>query len=60
MQPEQFIYPPHSEPRELVARVAQALDLEGFFATANTEQAWWNYSFGCATVTLSPEHWQAV
>ena len=45
-------------PRELVARIAQALNLEGFFATPTTEHAWWNYSFGCATVTLSPEHWQ--
>jgi len=34
------------------------LNLEGFFATANTEHAWFNYSLGCATVTLSPEHWQ--
>jgi hypothetical protein len=34
------------------------LNLEGFFATPNTEHAWFNYSMGCATVTLSPEHWQ--
>lgn len=38
--------------------VGNALNLEGFFATPNTEHAWFNYSFGCATVTLSPEHWQ--
>lgn len=44
--------------RSFVERVAVALNLEGFFATANTEHAWYNYSFGCATVTLSPEHWQ--
>jgi Protein of unknown function (DUF2711) len=44
--------------REFVTRVAADLTLEGFFATANTEHAWFNYSFGCATVTLSPEHWQ--
>ncbi len=46
--------------RAFVARVAAGLNLEGFFATANTEHAWFNYSFGCATVTLSPEHWQTV
>jgi len=46
--------------RSFVARVAAALDLEGFFATPNTEHAWYNYSFGCATVTLSPEHWQTA
>ena len=44
--------------RELVGCVAAARKLEGFFASANTEHAWFNYSFGCATVTLSPEHWQ--
>lgn len=46
--------------RSFIARVASALNLEGFFATPNTEHGWYNYSFGCATVTLSPEHWQAV
>ena len=46
--------------RAFVARVAAGLNLEGFFATPNTEHAWYNYSFGCATVTLSPEHWQTV
>jgi hypothetical protein len=45
-------------PREFVRRLASSRKLEGFFATANTEHAWFNYSFGCATVTLSPEHWQ--
>ena len=47
-------------PRSFVTRVAAGLNLEGFFATANTEHAWFNYSFGCATVTLSPEHWQTA
>ena len=47
-------------PRSFVARVAAGLNLEGFFATPNTEHAWYNYSFGCATVTLSPEHWQTA
>jgi Protein of unknown function (DUF2711) len=47
-------------PRAFVTRVAAGLNLEGFFATPNTEHAWYNYSFGCATVTLSPEHWQTA
>ena len=46
--------------RSFVERVAAALNLEGFFASPNTEHAWYNYSFGCATVTLSPEHWQTA
>lgn len=46
--------------RDFIRRVAGALDLEGFFATPNTEHAWFNYSFGCATITLSPEHWQTT
>jgi len=45
-------------PRSLIERVCSSLNLEGFFATATTEHAWFNYSMGCATVTLSPEHWQ--
>jgi len=45
-------------PRSLIASVCSTLNLEGFFATPNTEHAWFNYSMGCATVTLSPEHWQ--
>jgi hypothetical protein len=44
--------------RSFIKRVGNELNLEGFFATPNTEHAWFNYSFGCATVTLSPEHWQ--
>jgi len=47
-------------PRAFMTRAAAALNLEGFFATPNTEHAWFNYSFGCATVTLSPEHWQTT
>lgn len=47
-------------PREFIQHVGNELNLEGFFATPNTEHAWFNYSFGCATVTLSPEHWQTV
>lgn len=46
--------------RAFITRVAAALNLEGFFATANTEHAWYNYTFGCATITLSPEHWQTA
>lgn len=43
-----------------VAEQARELEFEGFFATPNTDHAWFNYSMGCATVTLSPEHWQAA
>jgi len=46
--------------RAFIMRIASALNLEGFFATPNTEHAWYNYTFGCATVTLSPEHWQTT
>lgn len=44
-------------PRTFVDEAVRALELEGFYATANTFHAWFNYSMGCATVTLSPEHW---
>ena len=47
-------------PRAFVADAARRLGLEGFFATPNTDHAWWNYSLGCATVTVSPEDWQTV
>jgi hypothetical protein len=47
-------------PRAFISRVCAALNLEGFFATPNTEHAWFNYSFGCATITISPEHWQTT
>ena len=46
--------------RAFVAEVARKLNLEGFFATPNTEHAWFNYCFGCATVTISPEDWGAA
>lgn len=46
--------------RSFITRIAAGLNLEGFFATPTTEHAWYNYSFGCATVTLSPEHWQSA
>jgi hypothetical protein len=46
--------------RSFITRVAAALNLEGFFASPNTEHAWFNYSFGCATITISPEHWQTA
>lgn len=45
-------------PKAFVSRMVEKLKLEGFFATPNTDHAWFNYSMGCATVTLSPEHWQ--
>ncbi len=47
-------------PRAFVAGVARARNLEGFFAAPTTEHAWFNYSMGCATVTLSPEHWSTA
>jgi len=43
--------------RDFVSRTARALKLEGFFASPNTEHAWFNYSLGCATITISPEDW---
>ena len=46
--------------RFFIADAARKLKLEGFFATANTDHAWWNYSMGCATVTVSPEDWQTA
>jgi Protein of unknown function (DUF2711) len=42
-------------PRAFLAESVRRLKLEGFFATANTDHAWFNYSFGCAIVTVSPE-----
>ncbi len=46
--------------RSFIADAARRLNLEGFFAAANTDHAWWNYSMGCATVTISPEDWQTA
>lgn len=42
-------------PRAFVEQQVRRFGLEGFFATANTDHAWFNYSFGCAVVTVSPE-----
>jgi hypothetical protein len=47
-------------PRFFLLETARQLELEGFFATSNTDHAWFNYSMGCATVTLSPEDWQRI
>lgn len=44
--------------RAFLTRVASQRSIEGFFASSTTEHAWFNYTMGCATVTLSPEHWQ--
>jgi hypothetical protein len=44
-------------PREFVTEVARNRNLEGFFAYPKMEHFWFNYSMGCATVTISPEHW---
>lgn len=46
-------------PREFVADAVCRRNLEGFFANLTTEHFWFNYSMGCATVTISPEHWPA-
>ena len=46
-------------PREFVSDVVRRCKLEGFFANLTTEHFWFNYSMGCATVTISPEHWPA-
>jgi hypothetical protein len=46
-------------PRELLAEVVGRCGLEGFFAGQTTEHFWFNYLMGCATVTISPEHWPA-
>ncbi len=44
-------------PREFVTEIARRGNLEGFFAYPKMEHFWFNYSMGCATVTISPEHW---
>lgn len=44
-------------PRALVSEAVQRLNLEGFFVSLTTEHFWFNYSMGCATITISPEHW---
>ena len=46
--------------RAFVTNVAQLRNLEGFFAYPKMEHFWFNYSMGCATVTISPEHWPPV
>lgn len=46
-------------PRVFVEEIVRTRDVEGFFAGPTMEHAWFNYSMGCATVTLSPEHWPA-
>ncbi len=47
-------------PRQFVTDVARQRNLEGFFAYPKMEHFWFNYSMGCATVTISPEHWPPV
>jgi len=46
--------------QEFVAGIARDRSLEGFLAQPATEHFWFNYSMGCATVTLSPEQWSTV
>jgi hypothetical protein len=47
-------------PRAFVTESVWRLGVEGFFATANTDHAWFNYSFGCAIITASPEDCRQV
>jgi hypothetical protein len=47
-------------PRKFLTDVARQRNLEGFFAYPKMEHFWFNYSMGCATVTISPEHWPPV
>jgi hypothetical protein len=44
-------------PRAFIQNFARACRLEGFFAAPATEHSWFNYTMGCATVTVSPEDW---
>lgn len=46
-------------PRVFLSDVVCRRNMEGFFANPITEHFWFNYSMGCATVTISPEHWPA-
>ncbi|HUB51481.1 MAG TPA: DUF2711 family protein [Terracidiphilus sp.] len=48
-----LLYGPRKFLQDFVAR----RKVEGFFANATTEHYWYNYAMGCATVTVSPEHW---
>jgi hypothetical protein len=47
-------------PRKFLTDFARQRNLEGFFAYPKMEHFWFNYSMGCATVTISPEHWPPV
>jgi hypothetical protein len=47
-------------PRKFVTDFVKRRKIEGFFANATTEHYWFNYAMGCATVTMSPEHWPAA
>ena len=41
-------------PQAFVESVVRERNLEGFYATALTEHNWFNYTMGCATVTVGP------
>jgi hypothetical protein len=47
-------------PRRFVGEVVRRHNLEGFSANLTTDHFWFNYSMGCATVTISPEHWPVM
>ena len=44
-------------PRAFVRQIVCQHALEGFVPGPFTDHAWFNYTMGCATVTVSPEDW---
>lgn len=44
-------------PRAFVRQIVRTHSLEGFVPGPLTDHAWFNYTMGCATVTVSPEDW---
>jgi Protein of unknown function (DUF2711) len=52
-----FLFTLFYGPRAFIQNFARTRRLEGFFASPTTEHSWFNYSMGCATVTVSPEDW---
>jgi hypothetical protein len=46
-------------PRDFINETVRRRNLEGFFATPNTDHAWFNYSLGCSAVTIYPDSWAA-
>jgi hypothetical protein len=42
---------------DFINETVRRRNLEGFFATPNTDHAWFNYSLGCSAVTIYPDSW---